>query len=45
MAEVRRQMDDGDWMVEVTMVEAGEKAEYHWTHLTRQLPGILVPHW
>ena len=23
-----RQLDDGDWMIEVTMVETGEKAEY-----------------
>ena len=29
-----RQLADGDWMVEVTMVETGEKAEYRWTHLT-----------
>lgn len=29
-----RPLDDGDWMVEVTMVETGEKAEYRWTRLT-----------
>jgi hypothetical protein len=29
-----RQLDDGDWMVEVTMVETGEKAEYRLTRLT-----------
>ena len=29
-----RQLDDGDWMIEITMVETGEKAEYRWTHLT-----------
>ncbi|BCA64592.1 DUF5397 domain-containing protein [Fluviibacter phosphoraccumulans] len=28
-----RQLDDGDWMVEVTMVETGEKAEYRLTYL------------
>lgn len=28
-----RQLEDGDWMVEVTMVETGEKAEYRLTHL------------
>jgi Family of unknown function (DUF5397) len=28
-----RQMDDGDWMVEIKMVETGEKAEYRRTHL------------
>ncbi len=27
------QLEDGDWMVEVTMVETGEKAEYRLTHL------------
>ena len=25
--------DDGDWMIEVTLVETGEKAEYRLTHL------------
>ncbi len=25
---------DGDWMIEVTMVETGEKAEYRLTHLS-----------
>lgn len=28
-----RQLEDGDWMVEITMVETGEKAEYRLTHL------------
>ena len=28
-----RQLDDGDWMIEVTMVETGEKMEYRLTHL------------
>jgi len=28
-----RQLEDGDWMVEVTMIETGEKTEYRWTHL------------
>ena len=28
------QLDDGDWMVEVTLVESGEKAEYRLTHLS-----------
>jgi hypothetical protein len=23
-----RQLDDGDWMVEITMVETGERTEY-----------------
>lgn len=29
-----RQLNDGDWMIEVTMIDSGEKAEYRWTHLT-----------
>lgn len=29
-----RQLDDGEWMVEVTMVESGEKSEYRLSHLT-----------
>jgi hypothetical protein len=29
-----RQLDDGDWMIEVTMVETGEKAEYRWPRLS-----------
>jgi len=29
-----RQLDDGDWMIEVTMIETGEKAEYRLTHLS-----------
>lgn len=28
-----RQSDDGEWMVEITMVESGEKAEYRRTRL------------
>ena len=27
------QLNDGDWLVEVVMVETGEKAEYRLTHL------------
>lgn len=26
-------LEDGDWMIEVTLVETGEKAEYRLTHL------------
>jgi len=29
-----RQLDDGDWMIEVTMIETGEKAEYRLTRLS-----------
>ncbi len=28
-----RQLDDGDWMVAVTMLETGETTEYRLTHL------------
>ena len=26
-------LDDGDWLIEVIMVESGEKSEYRLTHL------------
>ena len=29
-----RQLDDGDWIIEVTLVDSGEKAEYRLTHLS-----------
>ena len=28
-----RQLDDGEWMVEITMVEIGEKSEYLRSHM------------
>ena len=28
-----RQLEDGDWMVEVKMLETGESAEYRLTHV------------
>jgi hypothetical protein len=28
-----RQLENGDWMVEIIMVETGETAEYRMTHL------------
>jgi len=28
-----RQLDDGDWLVDITLVESGEKAEYRLTRL------------
>jgi Family of unknown function (DUF5397) len=34
VGQALRQLDDGDWMIEIAMVETGEKAEYRWTHLT-----------
>ena len=27
------QLNDGDWLVEITMVETGETAEYRLTHI------------
>lgn len=30
-----RQLNDGDWLVEVTLVETGEKTEYRWTRLSK----------
>jgi hypothetical protein len=30
---VVRPWGDDDWMVEITVVETGEKTEYRWTHL------------
>lgn len=34
VGQALHQLADGDWMIEVTMIETGEKAEYRWTHLT-----------
>lgn len=34
VGEPIRQLEDGDWMIEVTMVETGEKMEYRLTHLS-----------
>ena len=28
-----RQLDDGDWIVDVTMIETGEHVEYRLTHI------------
>lgn len=33
VGEAIRQLANGDWMVEVTMIESGEKTEYRLTHL------------
>ena len=35
-----RQLDDGDWMIEVKMVQSGEKAEYRLTHLTKDSEAV-----
>ena len=34
VGQVLHRLDDGDWMIEVTMVETGEKAEYRWTRFS-----------
>lgn len=34
-----RQLDDGDWMVEITLVESGEKTEYRLSHLCEDPEG------
>ncbi len=34
VGQALRQLEDGDWMIEVTLVETGEKAEYRLTHLS-----------
>ncbi|MHB1654969.1 MAG: DUF5397 domain-containing protein [Burkholderiales bacterium] len=33
VGQALRQLDDGDWMVEIKMVETGESAEYRLTHV------------
>lgn len=33
VGQALRQLDDGDWMVEVKMVETGESNEYRLTHV------------
>jgi Family of unknown function (DUF5397) len=37
---VLRQLDDGDSMVEITLVESGEKTEYRLTHLNNDPEAI-----
>jgi hypothetical protein len=34
IGQALRQLDNGDWMVEITMVETGEIAEYRLSHLS-----------
>lgn len=33
VGQATRQLEDGDWMIEVILVETGEKTEYRWTRL------------
>ncbi len=33
VGDALRPVDDGDWSVEVTLIESGEKAEYRWTQM------------
>lgn len=35
VGEVVRALDDGDWMVEITLIETGEKAEYRLSHINQ----------
>lgn len=35
-----RMLDEGDWMIEITLIETDEKAEYRWTHLVEDPPGL-----
>ena len=28
----RRRLDDGDWRIEITLLETDEKTQYRWTH-------------
>jgi hypothetical protein len=34
VGQALRQLDDGDWMIEITLIATGEKAEYRLTRLT-----------
>jgi hypothetical protein len=34
VGEPTRQLDDGDWLVKVTIVETGETVEYRWSRLS-----------
>lgn len=34
VGQALRQLDDRDWMIEVTMIDTGEKTEYRWTRLS-----------
>lgn len=33
IVKATRPLDDGDWMVEIILLETGEKAEYRLTHV------------
>lgn len=33
VGQLLRQLENGDWMIEITLVESGEKAEYLLTHM------------
>lgn len=35
VGEAIRRLDDGDWMVRITLVETGEEAEYRLSHMQR----------
>ena len=33
VGQAQRQLDDGDWLVEIKIVKTGETAEYRLTHI------------
>ena len=33
VGQLIRPLDDGDWLVEVTMIETGKKEAYRWTQM------------
>jgi hypothetical protein len=33
VGQALRQLDDGDWLVEIKMIKTGETAEYRFTHI------------
>lgn len=34
VGQVLRPLEDGDWMIQVTLIDTGERAEYRWSHLS-----------
>lgn len=34
VGQALRQLSDGDWMIEVKIVETGEMTEYRWTRMS-----------
>ena len=40
IGQLLRPLPDGDWMVAITLVETGEKAEYRLAHLSADLDAL-----